>query len=70
MLYSRYTGFFPTMRKTSFSLSDQQFKALQDMKHEKYIIVSRSDKGNCVVVMNKSSYLSKMYDSLSDSPKF
>ena len=40
------------------------------MKQDKSIIVSRLDKGNGVVVMNKSSYLSKMYDILRDSTKF
>ena len=70
-LYSRYTGnFFQQRRKYPFSLSDEQFKALQNLKHDKSIIVSRLDKGNGVVVMNKSSYLSKMYDILSDSTKF
>ena len=51
-------------------LSDEQFDALQNLKQDKSIIVSRLDKGNGVVVMNKSSYLSKMYDILSDSIKF
>ena len=70
-LYSRFTGnFFQQQRKHSFSLSDEQFKALQNLKQDKSIIVSRLDKGNGVFVMNKSSYLSKMYDILSDSIKF
>ena len=53
-----------------FSLSYEQFKALQNLKQDKSIIVSRLDKDNGVVVMNKSSCLSKMYDILSDNTKF
>ena len=61
-LYSRYaSNFFQQRRKHPFSLSDQQFKALQDLKQ---------DKIKAIVVMNKSSYLSKMCDIVSDSTKF
>ena len=67
-LYSRYTGnFFQQRRKHPFSLSGEQFKTLQNLKQDKSIIVSTLDIGNGVVVTNKSSYLSKMYDILSDS---
>ena len=58
------------MAKTFFFLLDEQFKALQNLKQNKSIIVSRLHKGNGVVIMNKSSYLSKIYDILSDSTKF
>ena len=51
-------------------LSDLQFKALQNLTQDKSVIASRSDKSYSVVVMNNSSYLSKMYDILSDSNKF
>ena len=70
-LYSRCAGnFFQQRQKHPFSFSDQQFKVLQNLKQDKSIIVSRLDKGNRVVVMNKSSYLFKMYDILSDCTKF
>ena len=52
-LYNRYTGnFFQQRRKHSFSLSDPQIKALQDLKQDKSIIVARLDEGNGAFVMN------------------
>ena len=70
-LYNRYTGnFFQQRQKHPFSLSDEQFKALQNLKQDRSVIVSRLDKGDGVFVMNKCSYLFKIYDILSGSTKF
>ena len=48
----------------------QLFKALKKLCQEKDLYISRLDKGNGVVLMNKSQYVSKMNTILNDPKKF
>ena len=52
--------FMSTMRKMSFrNLTDEEVLALRTLKQNKDIVISRADKGNAIVVMNKNDYVSR-----------
>ena len=52
------------------NLPEDEFKALLNLSKNKNIIITRPDKGNGIVIMNKQDYHSKMYDILNDQTKF
>ena len=52
------------------NLPEDEYKALLRLSKNKNIIITRPDKGNGIVIMNKQDYLSKMYDILNDQTKF
>ena len=41
------------------NLSDEELKALKSLKSNKDIVIIKGDKGNCIVVMDKKSYIGK-----------
>ena len=43
---------------------------MKTLSKSKDLIIQKSDKGNSIVLINKSDYLDKMYNILSDSKKF
>jgi hypothetical protein len=47
-------------RKSIRNISDDEWKALKELKSNKDIIICKSDKGNAIVILNKSEYISKM----------
>jgi hypothetical protein len=50
--------FMSTMRKKRLrNLTDEEFSALQSLKRNNNIVISRADKGNAIVVMNKEDYV-------------
>ena len=60
-----YVGKYKISKKTS-----EQYKVLKKLQQNSDIIITRPDKGNGVVFLNKSDYLSMMYDVVNDSSKF
>ena len=52
------------------SLNKDEIVALKTLSKNKDLIIQKSDKGNSIVLINKSDYLDKMYNILSDSKKF
>ena len=52
------------------NLPKDEYKALLNLSKNKSIIITRPDKGNGIVIMNKHDYLSKMNDILKDKTKF
>ena len=52
------------------SLKKDEIVALKTQYINKDLIIQKSDKGNSIVLINKSDYLDKMYNILSDSKKF
>lgn len=57
-------------RPKNFNLSKKQFAALTKLRRNKNIIILKPDKGNGVVVMDRTDYISKMMDILHDTNKF
>ena len=45
-------------------------KVIKDLKNDNNLIITKPDKGNGCVLLNKSDYLGKMNDIMSDSTKF
>ncbi|XP_059049893.1 uncharacterized protein LOC131844914 [Achroia grisella] len=53
-------------RSPKSNLTSQEFAALKDLRKDDQVLVLKADKGNTTVVMNVSTYDSKMTDLLSD----
>ena len=52
------------------NLSDAELKALENLTQNKNLVIQKVDKGNTVVIINKSDFKTKIKDILSDSTKF
>ena len=52
------------------NLSKEEFECLKTLSNNKNIIIQKSDKGNAVVILNRSDYVDRMNEMLSDSSKF
>ena len=52
------------------SLTGEEFIALKNLSKDKNIVITRPDKGNGVVILNKSDYVDKMHTILDDRSKF
>ena len=56
---------------TSSLLDSSEIRNIvKELKNDNSLIISKPDKRNCCVLMNKSDYLDKMNDIISDSSKF
>ncbi|CAF3284775.1 unnamed protein product, partial [Rotaria sp. Silwood2] len=42
------------------NISDEEFHAIKTLKNNKEIIISRADKGNAIVIMDRKDYMEKM----------
>ena len=51
-------------------LKKEEWKALHDLQNDDTIIITRPDKGNSVVIVNRIDYLNKMKQLISDETKF
>ena len=52
------------------NLTDEEFSALKSLTLNKDLIIQKADKGNAVVILNRTSYVERMNDILSDQSKF
>ena len=52
------------------NLPKDEYKALLQLAKNKSIIITRPDKGNGIVIMNKQDYHNKMFAILNDQSKF
>jgi hypothetical protein len=50
--------------------SKDEFKTLKDLQKDDTIVIINPDKGNGIVVLDRTNYISKMHDILSDENKF
>ena len=51
-------------------MEDNDIKILENLAKDENIIITRPDKGNGVVILNKGEYLEKMNDIIGDTTKF
>ena len=56
--------------KDELNITSDELKALNDLASRKDIIIQKVDKGNSVVILNKSDYIKRMTEMLSDIDKF
>ena len=52
--------------KDELNITPDELKALKDLSSRKYIIIRKADKGNSVLILNKSDYIKRMTEILSD----
>ena len=52
------------------TFSKEEFIALKNLSSNKELVIQKSDKGNAVVILNKSDYTDRLKDMLTDSNKF
>ena len=51
-------------------LSNEEWSALNDLRNDPTIIITKPDKGNGVVIVDAKDYITKMSNIISDSSKF
>ena len=51
------------------NLSKEEFECLKQLSINKDIVIQKSDKGNSIVILNKSDYFDKVKEILSDTKK-
>ena len=56
--------------KVEHNLSDEQFNALLNLSENLDIVIQKSDKGNSVVLVDKTAYITRVKTLLSNSDKF
>ena len=56
--------------KDELNITPDELKALKDLSSREEIIIQKADKGNSVVILNKSDYIKRMTEMLSDIDKF
>ena len=61
---------FHQKQQKQFNLSSEEFEGSQQPKNNSSIIISKPDKGNGVLLMNKIECVSKMHTVLQDKTKF
>ncbi|CAF2140345.1 unnamed protein product [Rotaria magnacalcarata] len=49
-----------TKKKKISNISDNELQALTSLKENKHIIITRADKGNAIVIMNKIDYINRI----------
>ena len=52
------------------NLSEAELNALENLTKNKNLVIQKADKGNTVVIINKSDYKTNIKDIWSDSTKF
>ena len=52
------------------NLSEEEYQAFLSLSKNNAIIIQKADKGNTVVLLDKSSYIKKMEELLADTSKF
>ena len=56
--------------KVELNITSDELKPLKDLSSRKDIIIQKADKGNSVPILNKSDYIKRMTEMLSDIDKF
>ena len=70
-LYSKYkSGYFYAKQQKQLKLSEAELDALKNLSNKPSIVICKPDKGNGVVLLDKSTYQQKMENILKDKSKF
>ena len=70
-LYSKYkSGFFFSKKQKFSNISKEELEALKTLSADQNLIISKPDKGNGVVILDKLDYISKMKLSFCDRTTF
>ena len=52
------------------NLSREEVKALNKVVKNKHLVIQKADKGNNIIILNRSDYISKLSKILEDTSKF
>ncbi len=69
-LQTMATEFIELSKTAIDNLTDAEHKALIELSKDKEIIITKADKGNAVVIQNKTDYLEKVHKLLTSTGKF
>ena len=58
------------IEKHDFLMQNECYQAIKSLRRNENILITRSDKGSGVVILNKSDYVTKMGNILNDASKF
>ena len=61
---------FSRDQSPSENLTASEFKALRRLSKNKNIVIQKADKGNTIVILDKTSYISAIEETLNDQTKF
>ena len=67
---STYTSFKQVSKISEKNLSKEEVKALNNLVKNKDIVFQKADKGNNIVILNRSDYVSKLNKILEDTSRF
>ena len=67
---SAYSSFKQVSRISDKNLSREEAKALNNLVKNKDLVIQKADKGNNIIVLNRSDYISKLSKILEDTSKF
>ena len=67
---SAYTSFKQVSQISEKNLSNKEVKALNNLVKNKDIVIQKAGKGNNIVILNRSDYVSKLNKMLEDTSKF
>ena len=62
--------FLKLAQKKDNNLTDEEYNALKELAKNKNVIVTKADKGNAVVIMDKQDYRDKILKLIDDKKKF
>ena len=69
-LQSMATEFIELSKTAIDNLTDAEHKALLELSKDQTIIITKADKGNAVVIQNKTDYQTKVHNLLTSTGKF
>ena len=67
---SAYSSFKQVSRISDKNLSREEVKALNNLVKNKNLVIQKADKGNKIIVLNRSDYISKLIKILEDTSNF
>ena len=67
---SVYTSFKQVSKISEKNLSKEEVKALNNLVRNKDIVIQKADKGNNIVILHRSDYVSKLNKMFGDTSKF
>ena len=69
-LRDAYRSFKEVSKISEKNLSKEEVKALNNLVKNKDVVIQKADKGNNIVILNRSDYVSKLNQMLEDTSKF
>ena len=56
--------------RKELNLTQKEFEQMENLSKRNDLVIQKADKGNCVVILNKTDYVSRLEEMLSDTSKY